>query len=124
MKNRLLVLGDVIVILIVTIIGFVTHSETDMSFLPRFLAVFLPLTLAWFLLAPWFGLFNQEIASNPKQLWRPVLAILYAAPFAALLRGLYLGTPIIPIFALILAATSAFGMLIWRAIFALLARRQ
>jgi hypothetical protein len=53
-----------------------------------------------------------------------VLAILYAAPFAALLRGLYLGTPIIPIFAVILAVTSAFGMLIWRAIFAFLAKRQ
>jgi len=124
MNNKFLVPGDIIAVILITMIGFVTHGETDSSFLPRFLAVFLPLTLAWFLLAPWFGLFKPEITSNPKQLWRPVLAMLYAAPFAAILRGLYLGTAIIPIFAVVLATTSAFGMLVWRAVFVFCAKRQ
>jgi hypothetical protein len=43
--------------------------------------------------------------------------MLFAAPFAAILRGLILNAPIIPIFAIVLAATSALGMLIWRGLY-------
>jgi len=120
---QVLIAGDILAIAIVTIIGFATHGEADLSFLPRMLAAFVPLTIAWFLLAPWFGLFQQEIASNPKLFWRPVLAMLLAAPFAAVLRGLVLNTPIIPIFAVVLASTSAFGMIVWRGIYFLLNRK-
>ncbi len=88
------------------------------------LAAFIPLTIAWFLLAPWFGLFQSEIVSNFKQLWRPILAMLFAAPLAALLRGLILNAPIIPIFAVVLASTSALGMLIWRGLYFLLSRKE
>ena len=114
MKRSILVLGDILAILVVTIIGFATHREAGLSFLPRMAAVFFPLAIAWFLLSPWFGLFQPEIISDPKQLWRPVLATLFAAPLAVVLRGLILGAPIIPIFAVVLSATSAFGMLVWR----------
>ncbi len=126
MKNsiRFLILGDALAIAIVTFIGFATHGETDLSFLPRMLAAFLPVTLSWFLLAPWFGLFQSEITFNLKQLWRPVIAMLFAAPLAAVLRGLWLNAPIIPIFAVVLASTSAFGMLVWRGIYFLLRRKS
>jgi hypothetical protein len=123
MKNPL-ILGDILAIAIVTFIGFVTHGETDLSFLPRMFAAFLPLTLSWFLLAPWFGLFRSEITSNLKQLWRPVLAMLFAAPLAAILRGLILNAAVVPIFAIVLSATSAFGMLIWRGLYALLVKNR
>jgi flagellar biosynthesis protein FliQ len=125
MKNstRLLISGDILAIAIVTLIGFATHNEADLSFLPRMLAAFFPVTLSWFLLAPWFGLFQPEITSNPRQLWRPVLAMLFAAPLAALLRGLILNAPIIPVFGLVLASTSALGMLIWREIYVFLKRK-
>jgi hypothetical protein len=121
---RFLILGDILAIAIVTLIGFATRGETDLSFLPRMAAAFFPLTIAWFLLSPWFGLFKQEVASNPKQLWRPVLAMLLAAPFAAVLRGLVLNAPIIPVFAVVLASTSAFGMLVWRGIYFLLRHKS
>ena len=126
MKNsiRFLILGDVLAIAIVTFIGFATHGETDLSFLPRMAAAFFPLTIAWFLLSPWFGLFKQEVASNPKQLWRPVLTMLFAAPLATVLRGLILNAPIIPVFAVVLASTSAFGMMVWRFIYFLLSREK
>ena len=126
MKNsiRFLILGDVLAIAIVTFIGFATHGETDLSFLPRMAAAFFPLTIAWFLLSPWFGLFKQEVASNPKQLWRPVLAMLFAAPLATVLRGLILNAPIIPVFAVVLASTSGFGMMVWRFIYFLLSREK
>jgi len=122
-SKQILIAGDFLAIAIVTIIGFATHGEADMSFLPRMLAAFIPVTVAWFILAPWFGLFQQEITTNPKLLWRPVLAMLLAGPFAVVLRGLILNAPIIPIFAVVFSVTSAFGMFVWRGIYVLLSRK-
>ena len=122
-KTTPLILGDLLAIALVTVIGFATHGEAGLSFLPRMAAAFFPISLAWFALAPALGLFRVENVSEPKQLWRPVLAMLFSAPLAAVLRGLLLNVPIIPIFAVVLAATSAFGMLVWRAIYWILTRR-
>ena len=124
MKKSALILGDVLAILIVTVIGFATHGEANLSVLPRMAAAFFPLTIAWFLLSPFLGLFQAGIVSNPKQLWRPFLAMLFVGPFAAVLRGILLSAPVIPIFAVVLASTSAFGMLVWRGIYILLNRKK
>lgn len=118
--KQILYVGDAVAILLVTLIGFVTHGETDLSFLPRFLAAFVPLGLTWFLLAPWFGLFESNVISNPRQLWRPLLAMLFAAPLAVVVRGLILNAAILPIFAIVLAATSAFGIAVWRGLWVFL----
>ena len=115
--------GDILAIALVTIIGFATHGEADLSFLPRMAAAFFPLVVAWFLLAPWFGLFRDEIIHNARQLWRPALTVLFAAPLAAVLRGFILNAPIIPIFAVVLGATSALGMVAWRVLYFLLNRK-
>ena len=123
MKKSILVLGDILAILMTTIIGFAAHGEADVSFLLRMAAAFIPLVIAWFLLSPFLGLFQMEITANAKQLWRPVLSMIFAAPFAAVLRGLLLNAPIIPIFAVVLSATSAFGMLVWRGIYLFLNRK-
>jgi hypothetical protein len=108
--------GDAVSIAALTLIGFATHGETNLSFLPRMGALFVPLVISWFLLAPWFALFQREIVLNPRQLWRPALAMLFAVPFAAVLRGFLLNTPILPIFAAVLAAINALGMVVWRLI--------
>ena len=123
MKKSILILGDILALAITTVIGFATHGETDLSFLPRMAAAFFPLTVAWFLLAPWLGLFQKETTTNPGQLWRPALAMFFAAPLAAVLRGLILNAPIIPIFAVVLSATSAFGMFVWRGFYFFLDRK-
>ncbi len=123
MKKSIIFIGDTLAILITTLVGFVTHGEGNLSFLPRFLAAFMPLVIAWFLLAPWLELFQPEIISNPKQLWRPVLAMIFAAPLAVVFRGLILNSAILPIFAIVFGATSAFGMVIWRGIYFLLNRK-
>lgn len=124
-KNRhILILGDIFAILAVTLIGFATHGELDTAFITRMSALFFPLLIAWFLLSPWLGLFQTEIIFNLKQLWRPALAMLFAAPLAAVLRGLILNAAIIPIFVVVFAATSAFGMVIWRGLFFLLNRNR
>lgn len=124
MNNRILILGDILAIAAITLIGFATHGEAELSFLPRMAALYIPLTLSWFVLAPWLGLFRDEITSNPRQLWRPALTALFSAPLAAVLRGLLLNAPIIPIFALVLGATCALGMFIWRAIYFVATRKS
>ena len=117
MKRSILILGDIVAILITTLVGFVTHGEADASFLPRMAAIFFPLAVTWFMLSPSLGLFQPEITSSAKQLWRPVLAMVFAASLAAVLRGLLLNAPIIPLFAVVLSLTSAFGLLVWRIIY-------
>jgi hypothetical protein len=117
-----LIAGDVIAIAILTLIGFATHGETELLFLPRMAAVFFPLVIGWFLLAPSLDLFRNEAIHSVRQLWRPALAGLFVAPFATVLRGLILNAPIIPIFALVLGAVCALGMVLWRALYWLLTR--
>ena len=109
--------GDMVAIAILTVIGFATHGEADLTFLPRMGALYVPLSISWFLLAPALGLFQPDRTSAAKQLWRPALTALFAAPLAAVVRGFLLNAPIIPIFAAVLAATSALGMVIWRAFY-------
>ena len=122
-NNRIvLILGDLAAMLVITLVGFATHRELDVSFFGRMSAIFFPLSISWFLLASWFGLFQQETTSNARQLWRPALAMLFAAPFAAVLRGFILNAPIIPIFAVVLGATSALGMVVWRGLYFLMRR--
>ena len=123
MKKYVLILGDILAILLVTIIGFASHGEASTSFLPRMVAAFFPLLISWFLLAPFLELFQPETTSNSKELWRPVLAMIFAGPLAAVLRGLLLNAPILPIFAVVLSATSALGMLLWRALYFFFNRR-
>jgi len=116
MSKKMLFISDAVAIALVTFAGFAFHGETDASILPRFLLSYVPLTIAWFIIAPLLGLYQPEIISNPKQLWRPALAMIFAAPLAALVRANILGSMVIPIFANILAATSALGMAVWRGI--------
>jgi Protein of unknown function (DUF3054) len=122
MKKSILVIGDIITILVITIIGFATHDETGTAFLPRMAVIFFPLTIAWLMIVPWFGLSRPEVVFNPKQLWRPAFAMIFVAPLTLVLRGLILNTPIIPIFAVVLSVTSAFGMVVWRGFYILFYR--
>jgi len=111
-----LILGDIIALAVITVICFATHGETDISFLPRMMTTFLPLVASWFLIAPWLGLFEQRIVLNRRQLWRPGLAMILAAPMATILRAVMLNGAALPLFTIILGSTSALGMLIWRGI--------
>jgi hypothetical protein len=124
MNKTILVLGDVLAIALVTFIGFATHGETGLSFLPRMAAAFFPLILSWFLAAPWLGLFEPNITSNLKQIWRPALAMLLAVPLAVVLRGLILNAAALPIFAVVMWSVSAFGMIVWRALYWLFGRNK
>jgi len=121
-KKSILILGDILALAIVTIIGFVTHGEGSLEYLPRMSAAFFPLIIAWMILAPWFELFNPEVASNLKLIWRVPLAVIFTAPLALIFRGFILNGPIIPIFAVVFTITSAFGLIVWRLIYFLFSK--
>jgi len=122
-KNSIRLIGDIISLAILTVIGFATHGETGFSFLPRMGVIWLPMLFGWFVLSPWFGLSNEEVIENPKNLWRIVLVMLFVAPLAATLRAAFLGAAMIPLFPLILGGSNAIGMMVWRWIYILIARR-
>ena len=113
----ILIAGDILALAIITFIGFATHGETDISFVPRMLTTFIPLLVSWFLIAPWLGLFDAQIISEPKQLWHPPLAMLLAAPMTAILRAMMLNSVALPLFTLILGGSAAIGMLVWRSLY-------
>jgi hypothetical protein len=115
MKIRVLILGDALALLAVTLIGFAAHAEVELSALPRFGATYLPLFAGWLVIAPWLGLFQEAVGADLRQAWRPALAVLFAVPLAVLVRGLLLNEPVIPIFGVVLTLSCALAMTIWRA---------
>lgn len=122
-KTIILILGDIITFAIVTWIGFISHGESDTSYLPRFFAALIPLLIAWFGFTRWVGLLHEEIVIEPKNLICIPLAMLFVIPLAAFLRGLILNSPIQPSFVIAFYATNTVGMLIWRAIYIFIAKR-
>ena len=122
-----LILGDTLTLAIITLVGFATHGETSLALAPRImlrmLTSFLPLLAGWFLLAPLLGLFSTQITIDPRQLWRPVYAMLLAAPLVGVLRAVMLNGIVLPLFVLILGASAALGMLLWRALFLFIQHR-
>lgn len=123
-KRAILIAGDVIAFVILTFIGFATHGETNVSFLPRMAAAFFPVVFAWFVLAPWFGLLDEAVINTPKNLWRIPLAFLFVAPLAVILRGTWLNAPVLPLFALIFGGSNAIGMMVWRWLYQVIFSRK
>ena len=121
--NRyVLIAGDIITLAIVTIIGFASHGSADTAG-SRMLTTFIPLVAAWLLIAPYLKVYDRKIVLEGSQLWRPLWAMVLAAPMAAWLRGLMLSSPILPVFVVILGGVSAVAILIWRGLYWLVATR-
>ena len=123
-KKTILILGDILAIAILTFIGFATHGETDISYIQRMGTTFFPVLVSWFLIAPWLGLFDEQVIANPKLLWRTLLAMFFAAPLAVILRAALLHSAALPLFVLILGGSNALGMLVWRALYLLITRHK
>ena len=117
-----LIIGDIITLIIVTIIGFASHGTAG-SAGTRMLTTLLPLAAAWFLISPHLKVYDKYLVLDWQQLWRPFWSMVLAAPMAAWLRGLMLNSPILPVFVIILGGVSAVAILVWRGIFWLAATR-
>lgn len=118
----ILILGDILTLALVTAFGFATHGTMATAGM-RMLSTFIPLLIAWFLLAIPYKLFELQVANQTRELWRPFWAMILAAPMAAFLRGLWLGTPILPVFVIVLGGVSALAILAWRAIYLVISSR-
>lgn len=108
--------GDLIVLLLVTVIGLATHDTLN-SGISHFLANFLPFTAGWFLAAPFIGAYDQKTLADASQLWRPFWAAILSAPMGGLLRSLALGTAVVPVFVIVMGGTLALALLAWRVVF-------
>lgn len=120
--RRGLLAGDLLTLALVTVAGFATHNSLGTAGL-RLLTTFVPLTLAWLLVGPWLGVYDLTLARQPRALWRPAYAVLLGAPLAGVLRGVWLGTAVLPVFVGVLAGVGALAILAWRAAYLLWQRR-
>ncbi len=118
----MLIAGDILALLIITLIGFASHGEFSLGFTPRMAASFVPLCIGWFLLAPLLGLFDPHTTRTASELWRPAFVMLFAGPFAALIRSMVLGDTVVPSFAVVLTLTSAVALTLWRVLWFFLTR--
>ena len=118
-----LVIGDLVTLTLVTVVGFASHGEATSAGL-RMLTTWIPLIAAWFLIAPFYGVYENDKAAQYSQLWRPFWAMVIAGPMAGWMRSVILGlvnhnglnTPILPIFVVVLGGFSALAIVAWRAI--------
>ena len=111
----ILAAGDGIVFLAATFAGFLAHGEAPGW---RMLTIFLPLCAAWAVMAPWLDVYQPRVYHRLGRVWQPALAVFLSAPLATLLRGLLLNTVIVPVFVVVLGASLALGMVVWRLAFA------
>ncbi len=123
-KSALIILlvGDLVTLLIVTLLGFSRHNAHISLF--RFAANYLPLVIAWLVVAPWFGAYSLETANSPKRLPQLLLAVLVCAPLAAVLRGLVLNSVVQTVFVIVLGLTNGLGIGIWRGLWILFYKRK
>ena len=112
-RNYLILIGDALVLGIVTIYGFSSHGTLGTAG-QRMLTTFVPLLVAWILIAPHLRVFDRALLIDWRQLWRPFWSMVLAAPLAAFLRGALLASPILPVFVGVLGGVSAIALLAWR----------
>lgn len=111
-----LFIGDAVIFAIVTILGFASHDSLGTAGF-RMLTTFVPVVIAWLLIAPHLSVYNINVVTRLRDLWRPSWAMVLAAPMAAFLRGAWMGTPINPVFVVVIGGVNAIAILIWRALF-------
>lgn len=113
-RNQLTVLitGDALLLLVVTWLGFATHSRSLAG--GRWLVTYLPLLFSWLLAAWVIGLYRAGIADRYQVIWLVLVAAIFAAPLAVMLRALWLKQTMIPVFGLVMMAMTGAGMGIWR----------
>ena len=122
-SNPLLLIGDVVVLGVVTLAGFASHDTLDTAG-TRLWVTFVSLGVAWVVLAFFGGLFTPARVWDARQLWRPFVGMILAAPFAGWMRALWLGRGVEPVFVMVLGGVSALAILAWRAVYLALYKRK
>jgi hypothetical protein len=121
-RLRWAVVGDAVVLIALTVVGFVTHSTLDETW--RLVVTTLGVLTAWAVVSPWFGVFSADVLTRPAEVWRVGWAWAIAAPVAGFLRGWVLGVTVSATFVLVTIAVNGAGLVIWRALYATIQRRR
>jgi len=113
----ILIAGDFIVLLLFVLVGRGSHSMS--ADIPAIMMTAAPFLFGWFVITPWFGLFNADVSLNWRALLpRLIIGWAIGGALALVLRTLLLGRPvpagIIPSFAVAAMGFSTLFMLIWR----------
>jgi hypothetical protein len=123
-----LAIGDTIVFLVFAGVGRSSHHEASgFGALTAVVGTAVPFALGWFLVAPFVGAYRRANRRSPgAMLGRTLLAWVAAWPVAMTLRWIF--APRIPlgnfaIFALVVFATNAVFLGVWRCLFALVVGR-
>lgn len=121
--RAVLLAGDALVLGLVTLVGFANHRRLEEAGL-YMLTTFIPLLAAWLLIAPHLQAYQLSRVSDPRQLWRPLWAMVLAAPMVGFLRALWLQSMVDPVFILVMGAFGGLGLLIWRTLFVFYANQN
>jgi hypothetical protein len=113
-KKTTLMLGDILAIAILTVIGFATHDEFDLSYLSRMGTTFFPMLIGWFLAATWVDLFDERVISNHNY-----FGVFTCHGLPHCLRSFYPNSraAVLPSLTLILAVPMRWVCWFWRGVF-------
>jgi len=119
---RWAIIGDAVLLIALTVVGFVSHSTLDETW--RLVVTTLGVLLAWAVVAPWFGVFSTKVLTRPAAVWRVAWAWAIAAPVAGFLRAWILGVSVSVTFILVMIAVNGAGLVIWRVAYAAIQQRR
>ncbi|MCP3994511.1 MAG: DUF3054 domain-containing protein [bacterium] len=114
-KQRNVIIGDVVVLVLLTVIGFATHLTLDAF--GRMIVTMIGTVAAWAAVAPFLGVYTESVIDDPGSLWRVAWAGLLAAPLATFLRGMMLDRDIPWVFVVVTILTTSFALVAWRICF-------
>jgi len=117
---RWAILGDAIVLIVITVLGFATHGTLGETW--RMLITTIGTLIAWAIVAPWFDAFSTGTLTRPSSIWRVAYAWAVAAPFAGFLRGWFLGIGVSSTFILTAIAINGLALVVWRLAYAAINR--
>ncbi|HEY6409858.1 MAG TPA: DUF3054 domain-containing protein [Ktedonobacteraceae bacterium] len=112
-----LVSGDVLAFLAFAAIGRGSHGEaTGFAAIPEVVWTAAPFAIAWFIVAPFVGVFRSDLVASPRKMAkRTLLAWVLSWPVAMALRGIFVDHAVPPLtFALIALVVNAAFLLLWR----------
>jgi len=112
-----LALGDMLVFLAFAAIGRGSHGEeTGLAAIPQVILTAAPFAIAWFIVAPFVGVYRRELMAEPrKRAARTLLGWVLSWPVAMALRGIFVDHAVPPwTFAVIALVVNAAFLLIWR----------
>ena len=121
----LLALGDACTLIGFAAIGRTSHGATgDLAALGAALQTAMPFVIAWFVVAPFVGMYHPVVPRPAAAARATLIAVLGAVPLGLLIRAIMLQRMIPLSFALVSLATIAAMLVCWRVSVALVAARM